>query len=169
MSPKQIVALAIRLFVIWTAINLLRQLPGAVTFFRGNLQDTLALTCLMVGLASMVGICLALWFFPLTIAGKLLPGSDTPPTQGAAPEQWFAVGCSLIGVWALASSLPFVVLYYVPLLHYAGSTEGRFAWDLLAVLDFARALGESLLGLYLLLGAKGLRGLIDWARTAGTG
>ena len=168
MSPKQIVALSIRLFVIWTALSVLSRLPGNAAFLQRGLDDTFALGWLLAGAVLIALISLVLWFFPLTIAGRLLPGSGTPPAEPATIEQWFAVGCALIGLWALAASLPAIFLFYVPLLRYAGTTEGRFSWDLVASLNFARFIGEAVIGLYLLLGAKGLRGLIRWARTAGT-
>jgi hypothetical protein len=167
MSPRQMVALAVRLFVIWTAISFLTRLPGNAAFLRRGLEDASGLAWLIAGVVLVFAICLVLWFFPLTIAGKLLPGSGIPPAEPATVDQWFSVGCALIGIWALASSLPAIFLFYLPLLHYAGATEGRFSWDLLASLNFARIIGEALLGLYLLFGARGIRRVVRWARTAG--
>ena len=105
---------------------------------------------------------LALWFFPRTVARTLLPGESTSPPVNSHPGSWFAVGCALLGLWVLTSAVPALVrnayiLFYVqrnnmPLPENLGS----------GVLYYAVELG---VGVWLLLGAAGVRKVLWWARS----
>src|SRR5687767_1640413 len=113
MSPHQSVAVAVRLFAIWLAACTLR--AASVTFFGGPATiyggpiDTKGL--IVAGIIGLLTLLVAafLWFFPLSTAKKLLSSPVDTPTQAETPDSWLAMGCALIGLWLLASAIPFIV------------------------------------------------------------
>jgi len=160
MSPHQAVAVAVRVLAVWLAIYVVRTIPAFFVEGRGDASGLLAAA--IVALLSFV-LALLLWFFPLTIARKLLssPASDPAPTS--SPDLWLAMGCALIGLWLLASSVPALVrdalvLYYAGS-HYDDTTAVRH-WIVYNLLQIVIAL-------WLVFGAKGFRQAFWWARNAG--
>ncbi len=164
MSPIQIVALAVRLFAIWLAIYVLRWMPYLYRDLR-RFDDA---TMTAIGVATAVLIILIvvfLWFFPRTVALRLLPGHEMPPTTNVSPDMWFAVGCSLLGLWVLTNVIPALVQNTYVLFYAQRNQMSRpEGWDA-AILHY---LVELVIGVWLLLGASGARKLVWWARSVGT-
>ncbi len=162
MSPHQTIAVAVRLFAIWLVIYFARSAPS---FFRESLRtdDTAASVTVIVISVLAVLLALFLWFFPRTVARGLLDVKSLTPTQPASPDTWFAVGCSLIGMWLIVPALASVI-YYLSALFMAqrspafDTTDMHFAW--------VYYLTEIAIGIWLLLGARGARRLFWWARSA---
>lgn len=162
MSPHQTIALAVRLFAIWFAIHVTR---GMLEFYvAGNRNgDPNALPiALTISLLAVLFI-LFLWFFPLLIARGLLPSAAAEPAPPASPDVWFAVGCGLIGLWVLAWAVPaltrnLLVLYLVQ------SSEVDISSLRSALLYY---LAQVVIGVWLFLGASGVRKVFWWARNAG--
>lgn len=105
MSREDVVVVAIRLFAIFLAVTALRFAVQAV-----GAPFDIPIGDLILGVALTVAVPLVaaslLWFFPVSIAAKLLPVMESPGTpivaNGAAALD---VGCTLIGLWLLASAL----------------------------------------------------------------
>jgi hypothetical protein len=161
-SPLQTTALAVRLFAIWLAIYWARWIPYLYTQARDTEGMAETVTAVIVA-ALGIAFVLALWFFPRTVARTLLPGESISPPVTSPPASWFAVGCALLGLWVLTSAVPALVrnayvLFYVqrnnmPLPENWGS----------GVIYYAVELG---VGVWLLLGAAGVRKVLWWARSA---
>jgi len=161
MSPHQTIAVAVRLFAIWLFLYFTRDTlsyyfdaearghPGALVFALSVL--------VLTGAVSTV-----LWFFPLTVARKLLaaPASDTAPP--ATPDEWLAAGCVLLGLWLLSLAVPILVrdslIQYLYRETYGGEPATPF---------LLRYVAEIGIALWLVCGAKGVRAIFRWARTAG--
>lgn len=164
MTPHQTIAVAVRLFAIWLAVTLISNL---VTFSsQFNWQDypnKLFATAVIVVLLALVAA--ALWFFPLTVARRLLPAAspESPAaTLPASPDTWLAMGCSLLGLWVMTAALPSLVRESIILISadsFTSISEIRH-W-------LIYHLGQAIIGVWLALGAKGFRGLFWWARDAG--
>lgn len=155
------VALALRLFAIWLGI---RALGYVVWFFWGKASQPADYVYVIFMVALNAVIILALWFFPRMIAWKLLPSDDTQPQPSATADTWLAVGCTLIGLWTLADTVPKLV-YDLFLLHAATAVAGPAdveRWDL--VRDAVK-LG---IASWLVLGGKGVGKIFHWAQYAGT-
>jgi hypothetical protein len=125
---------------------------------------TVGLRALTVGalLFEMVAV-LALWLFPLTIARSLLraAGEERPPPS-SSPDLWLGMGCALIGLWLLATSLPALLLDWFVLAQansYDETTSLRHS-----VFYYA---AEIAIAAWLLVGARGFRELFWWLRRAG--
>ena len=161
MTPQQAVALALRLFAIWLGIQVLRMVPW---FFEpGAVQSSShAYVAFLLALGAL--IIVVLWRFPGSIAGKLVPAGDAQPRASTSADAWLAMGCMLIGLWTLTTTLP------------------RLAYDTFALNSMPRwedhsqlhywvvyNLTELLISMWLILGGRGARKLFWWMQNAGTG
>lgn len=111
MSPHQVVAVGIRLFAIWLAIYALKEAPGFLVQLR-KYDDQFAIGFTIAAVLIILGLLVVLWFFPRTIARRLLPGSAPAEPPVISPDAWFAVGCSLLGLWVLTDAIPALMRYF---------------------------------------------------------
>lgn len=162
MSPYQIIAVMVRLFAVWVAIHLPGQLYAF--YFAGTKIDQPYTGLITVGiLLAALAIILGLWFFPMSIAKKLLSTAAIEQVPATTPDTWLSMGCALIGLYLLTESLP--PLIRDALVLFSSETFND---------DFS-ALKTSVLYLlfmvaiafWLILGAKGFRKVFKWARYAG--
>jgi hypothetical protein len=164
MSPIQAVALGVRLFAIWLAIYMARWMPYLYKDLR-RFDDETATAIAVAMSVLIILIVVFLWFFPRTVALRLLPGRETPPTTSVSPDMWFAVGCALLGLWVLTNAIPALVQNTFLLFYAQRNQMSRpEGWDA-AILYY---LVELVIGVWLLLGASGARRLVWWARGGGT-
>jgi hypothetical protein len=157
MSPQQIVALALRLFAIWLGIQALGYLPSF--FYRSEGQYSRAYVYVAFLLALNVAIIISLWFFPRSIAGKLVPPEKPSAQPSASTDSWLAIGCTLIGLWTLTDTIPRLVYW----LYVLKNTDERWwtgpeVWQQIARLAIA---------VWLVLGGKGVAKIFRWAKYAG--
>ena len=167
MTSRQFVALGVRLFCIWLAIYILRYAP-AFWLLGQQSSSTPSRTPVVVGTLILVAIVIALWLLPLTVARRLLPRSALDqPISLPAHEQIEQAGFCLLGLWLLTQAIPSLVFegFVFYLYTRPGSTLGLRPEEYAAL---ARALVELALAIWMLLGAKGLLGIVRWARTAGS-
>jgi hypothetical protein len=163
-SPHQIIAVAVRLFAVWFAIHI----PGNVYAFyiEGTKfgESHTALLAFIAAAAAFV-IVAALWTFPQMIASKLLSTKADPSIPEASPDTWLALGCALLGLWILTSSLPGLIRDLLVYVYYASEPGYVQVPDLIPSVLYL--LAEVIIGLWLILGAKGFRRVFRWARYAG--
>jgi hypothetical protein len=103
MNPIQVLAVGIRLFVIWFLWYGLTQTSGTYFSARGADPDTSMLP-FAIGAILLASICFLLWLFPTFLARKILPKQAEAASSAPVFEDWFSLGCSLLGVWALAKA-----------------------------------------------------------------
>lgn len=158
MTPRQIVTVALRLIAIWLGIEVLRTVPSF--FVVGTSSQSFTYTLFTLALTAIIS--LTLWFFPYTIAGRVLPSEGAPPQVSVAPDMWLAMGCSLIGLWILTTTLPHLAvdIYVLNYMSVSDSNSTMQRWIIYY-------LGEIAVGIWLMLGAKGFRKFFWWARDAG--
>lgn len=168
MTSKQLVALGVRLFCIWLAIYLMTGMTGFWMAISRQPHNETAGVILLTAIAVFALIVVLLWLFPLTVARKLLPRSALDQTVSLPPhEQIERAGFCLMGLWLLTRAVPGLVFDAVVtrLYHYAGATMELRPQDYAAI---AEHLVELAIALWLLFGVRGLRGLLIWARNAGS-
>ena len=167
MTPLQTIVVAVRLFAIWIGLTLFTLVPSAWAYVRGSslgLGTTLSIAGALVG---MVAVALFLWWFPLTVARRLLPGALSEPKETqTSPEEWFLVGTRLMGLWILTRALPTLAFQIAYLYLSEGPDAERMAspptrWSLVPQVL------QAVVGLALLFGAEGLLGLLRLARRTG--
>ena len=162
MTPHQALALAVRLFSVWYALVIGRELLGF--FVSWPIRDDFqTIAVVVVGTLISVLVLVGLWFFPKSIARGLLPISSEVPTQPSSPETWFTLGIALIGLWVVASAIP-AILRNVTVMYL-------FRSKLMDMTELKSGLlyyvVELLIGVWLIFGAAGIRRFIWWARHAG--
>lgn len=165
MNPTQSLAVGIRLFAIWFLWYGLTKTSS--TYFAARDADQVtSLLPFVVGAILVALICLLLWLFPTFLARKILPTRAEAPITVPVFDDWFSVGCSLIGVWALAKAIPalssYLIVNYLGQKIYPGSFSVNPDWPL----HVAFNVFQLLFGVWLFLGAKGLRKILVWAREA---
>ena len=164
MSPHQVVAVAVRLFAVWLAIYLIRTTPIYLLSFGGHYTLGFVLASAALTAIGFL-IAAALWFFPLTIATRILPLAATTPAPAQPPEVWLSLGCFLIGLWMFATSVAGLIqntfsLYYVDRSYGVEIPTEIKRGIFHEVLNVAVAV-------WLILGARGVRRLFTWAQNAG--
>ena len=159
MTPHQIIAVALRLFAVWLGLQALTALPSFFTL-NGFHSPNFGWMTFMLAITAVV--IFVLWVFPRTIAGKLLPPSEPQPASSATPDVWLAVGCTLLGLWTLITTVPRLVydsFAFNSMSYYEDRSQLR-QWVIYNLLRLAIAV-------WLLLGAKGVRKIFWWAQNVG--
>ena len=163
MNAQQILSVAVRLFAIWLFLYAVSSLTG--TYIEINKHGGhIALQIILWSLSIIVLICCLLWLFPAFVARRILQESSTPAEQTTAFDDWFSLGCSLIGVWVLSKAIPALVSYL--LLNYMGKTaygNGYVEnpdWHLLVTFNVLHII----FGIWLFIGARGLKKALHWAK-----
>ena len=163
MSPHQTIAVGVRLFAIWLAIYVARLLPS---YYQeaAKANDSTFTAVIVVGTVLTVLFILLLWFFPKSVARGLLDTENVIPGGSPSPDMWLAVGCALIGIWLIVPAITSLI-YELSVLYEAqrnpalDTTSFRISW--------IYYVAEIAFGVWLLLGARGVRKLFWWARGAG--
>lgn len=107
MAPYQAVAVAVRVFAAWLGIYVLRTAASFV-FTPSREVPGFGVAATIVALT---GVLVALlWFFPGSIARKILSAENATADSLASPDLWLSMGCALLGLWMLISAVPSLVL-----------------------------------------------------------
>jgi hypothetical protein len=144
-------------------------LHGLFAYFNEGARVQINKLVVWVFALIQVGVCGLLWFFPRTVAAWLLPlrdsGQEAPPPPRLL--EWQTLGVICIGLWALARAIPDAV-YWITVYNMAttsGMGFSAFAPEQKAAMF--ETIVELIIGVWLLLGAKGLALLLFRVRTAG--
>lgn len=167
MTNAQIVGLGVRLFSIWLALYVVSILPSMWSFVGRDLKSSSGAAIVVLLVIAMAVVALLLWMFPLTVARKLIPRSALDQPTPLPIEQVQSVGFSLLGLWCLSGAIPSLFWWGVTLYH-STRPEPRLALEPANYAALAQTIAELLIGVWLLFGARGLLGILRWARSAGT-
>jgi hypothetical protein len=167
MSREDFVAIAARLFAIFLGVYALR-----TTFFYVQFMAQAEIEPGMVAgyafvVAVMVAVALLLWFFPLSVARKLLPVMKEPrsePNVGA--DTLFSLGLMMMGLWLLANAITDGVYWAAMLM--AMRATGMPLSDLTPDQKAAMVttVAEAVVALFLVFGSNGLRNAVYRFRNA---
>lgn len=148
MSPHQILIACSRLGAIVWGIFAIRQIPES--WLHVGSADSR--TPVLVLTAVQFALCLFLWFFPATVARKILPpGAAALPTR---PTDWRVLGIILIGLWTFTQVVPRVA-YWVIFIRTLASADIAIA-SLTAVQkgQIASTSAELAVAIFLVFGAR---------------
>ena len=165
MNPHQALIVCVRLFAIWLFWFALSTVTGA--YIQAKQHDAPgALNVVLWSAGGAVLFCVALWLFSSFIAKRLLPLPSTPVSEAPNIDAWFSLGCSLIGVWLFAKAIPALVGYLL-----IDHLQRHFNPEsYIPVQDWSLLVGynvfQLIFGIWLFLGARGLRKAFHWARHA---
>jgi hypothetical protein len=168
-TPIQIVAVCLRFLAIVWLLNALNDAYGALTYLLVQSEVPDFRWFVWAQAALQLAICCALWFFPTTIATKLLPSYARPTDSHSPPGllEWQTLGVICIGLWALSRAVPDLVYWgtYMGMALDGDSPVSQLSADQRAGL--LATFAEIAIGLWLVLGAKGAAALLFKIRTAG--
>lgn len=113
MTPQQIVGLAVRLFAIWLVFGALQMVANGMS---ANNQPGLEPTsAFFIWAAVMFLLALALWFFPMVVAHKLIPRTKFEDVLRVPASQAAAVACVILGLWLFTVHVLPSLAYYASL------------------------------------------------------
>ncbi len=168
MHKEQIVGLAVRLFAIFLLIYTVRYLSDYIhvlmgeSYFKGNTTPLIILT-----LIPFI-IVVLLWFFPLKVATRLIPKiENTEPAVQLGNNEIEHIALSLLGVWVLASAIPDI--FYWTTFAYMIKSSGMVLGVLRPenVGNIVATISEIIIGIWLIVGSKGIVGIVRRLRYAG--
>lgn len=169
MTPVQIVAVFLRLLVIAWVLYMLGQGYVVFSFFTLETWPPSNRVIVVGTILLQLAICVVLWFFPVTIANKLLPAYSKPPDPQTPPRMldWQALAAACLGLWIVSRAVPdlFYWLTFVSM-SSGGGLDGA-GMDPENKASVATTVVELVIGLWLILGAKRIAALLLRARTAG--
>lgn len=160
MTPHQITALGIRLFTIWFFLSSVTSIIGYYSLYRGA-ED---IFLVFLSISFTVVVCFLMWFYPFAIARKILPTQTEPDLPKPIFEDWFSVGCSLIGLYALSRAIPALVSHVLLALFSQRLSTDYFEMNPDWRLTVAFNIFQLVFGLWLFFGGRGLKKLLTWAK-----
>lgn len=171
MNKEQIVGLAVRLFAVFLVVYTLRYAMSLVSFATLDPPDYVSSAFIVLIGLSPILIAIFLWRFPLAVASKLIPQTDASTKPGALDEVEFQVTAfSILGLWVLVSAIPdiFYWVTYVYRIKNIGFGQVRTELTPQNIASITSTIAEFILGVWLLLGSKGLVGMVRKLRHAGS-
>ena len=160
MNREDFIAVASRLFSIYSFFGVIRTVPSAAQMLSQDQGMT------WVGLYAIVLIisllfCAFLWFFPLTIARKLLPVMREPRSEEAIGSSTaFSLGLTLIGIWFFASALVDASYWLTLFVRSKQISDIPFEWTHVQIARIIGTAVELLISFGLIFGSSGIRRLI---------
>lgn len=160
MSREDVIAVAVRLFAIFLLVTIVRSFPSAMALI-GQVELKPSLVLVGTVLAAGVALCAFLWFFPLTVARKLLPAMREPRSETAmnGPVA-LSVGLTLLGVWVLSHALPDAIYWLTLFLLSRQIDAGHIEWQHEQIANMIATAGQLALALWLIFGSSGIKRLI---------
>jgi hypothetical protein len=146
---------------VYIAFKAVLQIPTAIQTLSQDQGIAWAGLYVLVLLVSLA-ICAFLWFFPLTIARKLLPVMKEPRSDKAINASiGLSLGLTLIGVWLLAQGA-IDSIYWLTLIVRTKQMAQQmgFEWTPDQTAAMAATVFELGVGAWLVFGNAGLRRLI---------
>ncbi|TXI47388.1 MAG: hypothetical protein E6Q50_13960 [Lysobacter sp.] len=161
MSREDFVAIASRLFSVYLLFQCVGMLPNLVTMASQSGGDALWLALYALVAALAFGACAVLWFFPLTIARKLLPVMREPRSEQQLDASIaMSIGLTLLGVWFFAQAFADAVYWFSLLLISQRMPDMSFVLAADQVASICATVAELVVAVWLLFGNAGIKRLI---------
>ena len=157
MSREDWIAIASRLFAVFLAVTVARYIPSAFALIgQEGPQPSFILIAAVI--TASFAICALLWFFPLTVARKLLPVMKEPRSESRMDESTtLSVGLTVLGFWVLAYAVP-DILYWITLIYSIRSMDAMsYMWTPEQTASVVTTVAEIAFGLWLVLGSSGIK------------
>lgn len=155
MNREDYLVVALRLFAVWLLLT-------ALWFGMGTLVRELQAggfpLATVASMVPMAGIAVLLWFFPLTVARKLLPVMREPQAPLQAPAREVeAVAFTVLGLWILANALVDAAYWLLLAWMTRRSEFENLEWTSDQIASVLATAIEIALAIGLLLGTRGLQ------------
>jgi hypothetical protein len=159
-SREDFVAVASRLFSIYILWVTIRSIPTAVDTISQLGDMRWGITSVAFIVASLL-LASFLWYFPLTVARKLLPVMREPRSETAIDSSTaLSIGITLIGIWFFASAIA-DTSYWLTLGIRAREVDAYdFRWSHEQIAGIAATAVELFIATWLLFGSSGIKRLL---------
>jgi hypothetical protein len=159
-SREDFVAVASRLFAIYLLFISIRSIPAALQML--SQPDGVGWAALFAAIVAVLFLFTAfLWFFPLTVARKLLPVMREPRSETALDSSTaLSIGITLLGLWFLANALSNASFWLMLAFRTAQIDTTNFEWSAEQIARMVSTGVELVISLCLVLGSSGLKQLI---------
>ena len=169
MTPLQIVALGLRLVALIWLLYTFNHLHGLFAYVNDDSGIVIRKSVIWLFAFLQIATCAVLWFYPRTIAEKLLPSASTAE-QARSPVamvEWQTLGVICIGIWALSKAIPDAIYWMTYYSMSFGADGDAFYLDAAQKARVASTVAELGIGLWLVFGARGFAAFLFKLRTAG--
>lgn len=169
MHKEQIVGIAVRLFAIFLGLYTLRYVGGILRYTVEPSLSNVSVTFLFLPALILALVAILLWFFPLTVATKIIPSiktSSAPTSLDAGGIE--VIAFSVMGLWVLTTAIP-DAFHWITFVYLAKSVNvGNSELSPENIGYIVSTIVELVIGFWLLFGSRGLLGIIRRARYTGT-
>lgn len=165
MTKNQLIGLGIRIVGILLFLRILRD--GISYFVAYNPQiDDLSILYPAYGIMAAVLLITIIFIkFPLTIAGKLLPKDGEESLKWELDSQEiYTIALTLLGLYVLVDAIPKIFYWLLFLALYNSNNQVIGAHAIGSIFELAI---KFIIGIWLTLGAHGLKGFLYKLRHAG--
>lgn len=166
MTNEQVVAVGCRIFGIYLALSALLWTVNAVSLIQGSLE--MGHWILLGASLFMFALSSVLVFAPLKLARLLLKGEQ--PSEQSSPWDLYefqSVLCSVLGLYTLFTVLT-NLQFWGHALHAATRLASAQQGTLIDMSTLGTFLLQLIAGIWLLLGARGLKGFVRYFRRLGS-
>jgi len=156
-SREDIVAIASRLFAVFLALTAVRMAASGVGAMLTNHSGWDSLLYSLPVLLAYIVPAFLLWYFPVSIARKLLPAvRDTGKPIVAPGAEVQAIAFTVLGAWIVAEAISNAT-YWIALAQFMGTSEyHEISFTATQKASIARNIIEFVVGFALLVGSRGL-------------
>lgn len=165
MTPQQWVGLGVRLFAVWLAVTGLPYLLSIPLVLSAQHVDWGTGMAYAVGSGYVIAAAL-LWFFPMSVAHRLVPRTRFEGQLQTSRSELAQVGLCLLGVWLLSKYAPALVSFVFRAFLVAGEASVFGSMDAEQKLDLAILVVETVVALALVLRAESIAGVLLAERPA---
>jgi hypothetical protein len=167
-TPHQIVVVLLRLLALIWLLFTLTHMYGLFVVYDSGEGVGISRPIVLFSAVFQVFVCLALWFFPSTIAANLLrseqPAHEPAPTR--PPVEWQTLGVICIGLWALTQAIPDSIYLITTYAMVSGSNLSFFDQGPDQIANALATAAQLAIGLWLVFGAKGVVAVLFKTRAA---
>ena len=168
MNKEQAVGLAVRLFAIFLVVYTMRYATSVVAFSILEPPDYISSGLILLVGFSPILIAILLWRFPLTVASKLMPEVTAKEKSKSLSEtELQVVAFSTLGLWVFVSAIPDIFYWATYTYRFKNVGSGNTELTPQNIGGMVATAAQIVLGFALLLGSKGLVGLVRRLRNAG--
>lgn len=168
MQKEHIVAIAVRLFSIFMFVYLVRYMSSFIPIITDPITYKGRQLLPILFVIVLIFVATLLWFFPLTVAKKILPNiNPSPASVPLAAKEIELVAFTVLGLWMLAHAIPdvfywgtFVYMIKSSNLSVGGLRPEQVSAILATIIELA-------IGLWLLVSSNGIIQLIRKVRYVG--
>jgi hypothetical protein len=168
-TPRLIVALSLRLAALVWLLHTLSHIYGLFTYLNPTSAGTISKSVVWSFAFLQVAACGVLWFFPSTIAGKLLPSGARADEAPSPPRllEWQTLGVICIGLWGLSRAIPDAIYWVTFYTFNFNASFGGADLDPDQKASMVSTVVELAISCWLIFGAKGFAEVLFKIRTAG--